>query len=330
MRALVTGASGFLGSHLVRRLTDEGQEVAVLARRGSSRRRLVGLPVEEFVGDLGDADTLRTAAAGRQLVVHCAARCSAVGSYEEFRSANTVGTQQLLEAVRSSSRCLRRLVHISTTDVYGYPRRPGDESAPTRRVGLPYNETKIDAERSMRQGIEEGLPIVVLRPATLYGPGSPAVVTSIVRALEAGAMAHINGGREHAGLIHVSDVVDAVVAAVSSDRAVGRTYNLCNEEHVTWRRFTDTLADIIGAPRPRLSLPLRAALGAARLAEFFASASAREPWLTRHAVLLLGRSQAFPASRVVTELGVRPRVRFEEGILETLPEAFDPEKARPE
>ncbi len=317
MAALVTGASGFLGGRLAEVLAQAGESVTILARATAELRHLAAIPLRVVRGSLTDEAALADAVAGATEIYHCAAASTDWASAEIFWESNVRGTERLLAAaVRSSS--LRRFVHVSTTDVYGYPVTPGDERSPTKDVGLPYNHTKCLAEAAVwRAASEHGLPVTVVRPATIYGPRGSAFVTDIAAHLRARQMLLINGGRERGGFLYVDDAVDAMRAAAGLSAARGQVYNLCDGGGGTWRAYVDGLADGLGLPRPWLNLPFPAAMLAARAMELPYRTWARlpgRPLLTRHAVLLLGRDQEFPIAKAVAELGFRARVGLGEGI----------------
>src|SRR5579875_551059 len=148
MPVLITGASGFLGGRLAQVLLAEGETVTVLARAGSGLDHLGGGPGLRVVrGSLTDRAALREAAPEATQIFHCAAASTDWAHPEVFSESNVRGTEMLLEAARVAPR-LERFVHISTTDVYGYPVEPCGETAPLRDVGLPYNSTKVAAEEA--------------------------------------------------------------------------------------------------------------------------------------------------------------------------------------
>ena len=248
---LVTGASGFLGSHLAEALVARGERVRALVRPTSQIAHLQSLGVELAYGDLTDEHSLRRALEGIERVYHCAALVADWGaSWAAFRAANVTGLRSLLDA--ASAVGVRRFVHVSTSDVYGYPDHPVDETAPYRLRGWPYGDTKIAGEQLVWAYYHEhGLPITVVRPVTVYGPRSIPFVVEIVALLRRGSMAYIGGGRKPAGLGYVTNVVDLLLRAADSERSLGQAYNASDGSNVTWRQYVGRLAEIVGAPGPR-------------------------------------------------------------------------------
>jgi nucleoside-diphosphate-sugar epimerase len=313
---LVTGASGFLGGRLTEMLAERGEAVRILARATSDLRHLSHLQIQIVRGDLDDAAALAEAMRGVRVIYHCAACSTDWAAPSTYLRANVAGTQNLLDAAARAG-TVERFLHVSTTDVYGYPRVPCDESAPMRNVGLPYNRTKIQGEDEVwKAHREQGLPVTVVRPATIYGPRGKDFVVEIASMLRQGMMLLIDGGRARGGFTYVDNVAQAMMDAAASSTAVGRAYNISDGTGVTWRDYTCALADALGYRRPRLVLPFPAAMAVAGTMEapFGLLKLAGRPLLTRHAVYLLARDQEYPATRAREDFGFAPLVSFAEGI----------------
>jgi nucleoside-diphosphate-sugar epimerase len=321
---LITGASGFIGGHLATRLAGEGQRVRCLVRASSDTSRLQRLGVELAVGDLTDAASLARAVDGAALVVHCAALVSDWATVKEIETINVAGTRSLLEAGVSSS--LRRFVHISSTDVYGFPdARAVEEGHVPSGFSNWYSQTKRRAEAEVRRvAASSALETVILRPATVYGPGSSDVIGEIARAIRGRHMLLIDRGRPIAGLCYVENLIDAAVLALHHPAAPGETFNVTDGLDVSWRRLTDDLADGLDCPPVRFSLPYRLANGLGfalehgyRLARRATGLSA-PALLSRQAVQVLGRDQDFSNRRLRELLGWEPRVNYDSGLRATL------------
>ena len=313
---LVTGASGFLGSHLAEALVARGERVRALVRPTSKIAYLQSLGVELAYGDLTDEQSLRTALQVIERVYHCAALVADWGdSWAAFRAANVTGLRSLLAAATAVG--VHRFIHVSTSDVYGYPDHPVDETAPYRLRGWPYGDTKIEGEQLVwAYHHEHGLPITIVRPVTVYGPRSIPFVVEIVALLKRGSMAYIGGGRKPAGLGYVTNVVDLLLRAADSERSLGQAYNASDGSNITWRQYVGRLAAIVGAPNPRLVIPYRPAyLAGWAMERFYAALRIKaRPLLTRLAVELMGTDQAFTIDKARRELGYEPAVDFDEGM----------------
>jgi nucleoside-diphosphate-sugar epimerase len=315
---LVTGASGFIGGHIARRLAAEGRPVRALVRATSDTSGLSG--VELAVGDLGDGASLARAAAGCATVVHCAALVSDWATVAEIAAVNVSGTARLLEACSAAR--VRRFVHVSTTDVYGHPViAQVDETWPPGPCAKWYAQTKREAEARVREAEREW---VIVRPATVYGPGSVDVVGQLADAVLGGHMVLVDHGRANAGLTYVDNVADLVVLALDHPDAAGEAFNATDGLDVTWRRFVADLAVGLGGIPARWSLPYRLAqaLGLAleqgyRLARRATGLTAA-PLLSRQAVQVMGVDQDFSNARARERLGWAPRVGYAEGLAATL------------
>lgn len=314
MPALVTGASGFLGGRLAEVLAREGEQVTVLARPNADLRHLSGSQVRVVRGGLTDREPVMDAVRGVTHIFHCAAASTDWASMEVYVESNVTGTETLLAAAREASQ-LERFVHVSTTDVYGYPIVPCNETGALRDAGLPYNQTKILGEKAVwRTAREQGLPVTVVRPATIYGPRGKAFVTDIADLLRKGQMAHIGGGRTTGGFLYVDNAVDALIAAARSSATLAQAYNLTDETGMLWNEYVAALAEGLGCKPPWIDLPYEAAMVIAKVMEFPYRWLKGRPLLTQHAVALLGRDQEYPCGKARVEFDFISRVSFEEGI----------------
>jgi nucleoside-diphosphate-sugar epimerase len=294
--------------------------VRALVRAGRDVEPLRRLGIDLAVGDLRDAASVRAACRGVRYVYHCGALVSDWGSRADFQQTNVVGTQHVVEAAVAEG--VQRLVHLSSAAVYGYPRRDLiDESCPQRSRRIPYIETKIAAEQVVRRAVDQHrLPAVMLRPVMVFGPGCQNYVGEVIRHLRRGSLVLFDRGRHVAGLAYVENVVDAIVLAGQGEAAAGQAWNVWDDSPVTWKEYFDALADGIGVRRAGWSLPTSLAYGLAVASE----AAGRlvrlrhRPWLTRMAVLELGRSQCYDISLARRHLGYTPRIAWDQALQETL------------
>jgi ornithine--oxo-acid transaminase len=321
---LVTGATGFIGSQLARRLATEGFRVRCLVRATSDTSTLAGVDAEMFVGDLTQASSVVRAAEGCQYVLHCGALVSDWATTNEITRVNVEGTRNLLDASVAAS--VRRVIHVSSTDVYGYPGGSEiDESYTAARFRNWYAQTKLAAEAEVhRAEAQHGLDAVILRPATVYGPGSKEVVLEIARAIRRGNMVLIGRGQAIAGLCYVDNLLDAAVLSLRHDAARGQAFNATDGLTVTWRDFADGLATGLDCPRVRWSMPYRLAEGVGFGLEHgyralrMTTRLTTRPLLSRQAVHVMGIDQSFSNRKARQLLGWEPRVDYMRGLQATL------------
>ena len=320
MTVLITGASGFLGGALATALVQRNKNVRVFARKTSNLAHLKDLPVEIAYGSLEDKASVIPAFTGIEIVYHCAALSNDWGRWEEFYKTNVLGVQNLLTAAKGTEE-FKRFVHISTSDVYGYPDKACDESYPITDIGLPYNRSKGLGEKAVWDCYKEtGLPITVIRPVTIYGPRSKDIVAEIAELLRKKQMVLINHGQSHAGLLYIDNAVEGIIKAATSPNTIGGAYNLRDESNETWKQYVEALADGLHTQRPSIHLPAGLALSLARALEALYSILhiQSRPLLTRHAVYLMFRDQGYSIRKAKHDFGFQSKVTFAEGINRTV------------
>jgi acetylornithine/succinyldiaminopimelate/putrescine aminotransferase/nucleoside-diphosphate-sugar epimerase len=321
---LVTGATGFIGSHLTQRLVGEGYQVRCLVRPTSDTSLLRGLDVELAVGDLTSAPLLAHAVEDCRYVFHCGAMVSDWATPREVARVNVDGTRNLLTASAAAS--VRRVVHFSSTDVYGYPGGfEIDETFTASRFSNWYAHTKLAAETEVRRiAAMHDLDTVILRPSTVYGPRSREVVLEIARAIRGGNMVLIDNGKAIAGLCFVDNLVDAALLAMRHEGARGHAFNATDGLNVTWRELADGIADGLGCDQVRWSVPYRLAEGIGFSLEHGYRALRRttrlktRPLISRQAVHVMGTNQSFSNRKAREHLEWEPRVDYATGLQATL------------
>ena len=230
---LVTGASGFIGGRLAERLAlHHHARVRVLVRGVAGAARLARLPVEIVRGDVTDRDAVTAAAAGCDVVFHCAYGTS--GSQKHRAFVNRRGTRRVLEAAATAG--VRRLVYLSTLMVYGRTADGDlDETAPRRRFGNAYSDSKLDAEREAMRWARAGrAPVVALQPTAVYGPWGGVWTAQPLAALAAGRWILVDGGRGIANAVYVDDLVNAMLLAAVRDGVEGEAFLISGPEPVPW------------------------------------------------------------------------------------------------
>jgi dihydroflavonol-4-reductase len=304
VRALVTGASGFVGSAIARALCQAGWQVRALVRAGSDRRNLEPLPVETVRGDITDGPSLDAALRDCDALFHAAADYRLwTPEPQRLYHTNVEGTRNVLEAARRAR--IARIVYTSSVATVGLPRdgSPGTEATP---VGLAamighYKRSKFLAEELVREFAHGGLPVVIVNPSTPIGPGDvrPTPTGRLVVDAALGRMpAYVDTGLN---IVHVDDVAAGHLRALDRGR-VGERYIL-GGENLTLREILAAISRLTGRKPPRVRLPHVALLPFALVAEMIARVTGRETRLTLAGVRMARKPMYFSSEKAVRELG---------------------------
>jgi nucleoside-diphosphate-sugar epimerase len=321
-RMLITGATGMVGSFVARRAVELGYRVRVLCRPNSDQSLLAGLDVEQVQGDLADYDSLPQTLHDVDIVVHSAAHIGDWGPADKYRAINVVALEHLLTAAERAGR-IKRWIQVSTLGVYPARHHYGtDETVPPDLTGLDgYTRTKAEAEVLLNRHIAEyRFPAVILRPGFIYGPGERHVIPRLIKRFEQGVVKFIGDGRKVLNNVYVGNFVEAVLSAIDKPRAVGETFNICDQRLVTREEYLTTVADYLGRPRPG-HVPLWLARAAVPFIEGWAKFRGRQepPLLTRATIKFMALNLDFSIAKARAILEYQPRVDFQQG----MPEALD-------
>jgi nucleoside-diphosphate-sugar epimerase len=308
-RAAVTGAGGFMGGALCRRLVQEGCRVAGLDVDQGAAARIEAAGAEFRRCDVTDAAAVGDALSDRSLVIHTAAIVSDWGAMDDFVRVNVGGTRNVLDAAEAAG---ARVVHISSVAIWGFRFSSElDDDAEPRPCGVPYIDTKGASDVLAR-----GRGAVVVRPGDVYGPRSIPWSVRPLRALQSGRLALPRGRDGLITPVYIDDLVDCIVRAAGSDEVSGgEAFTAWSGEAVSAAEFFGHYARMLGKRVPRLPLPLlRAAVGAQELA---ARVTGRPPEATRWAISYLLRTSTYSTARARERLGWEPRVDLSEGMRRT-------------
>jgi len=321
MWSLVTGAAGFIGLSLVRRLLAEGDRVRALTLPGD--RRLPELRALDIDGRLEviEADVTDEAAiaphfAGVERVFHVAALVHGWFPWERFRAVNIGGTQNVARAAKAAG--VARFVHVSTSDVFGIPRGGEviDESSPYGYWQEPYPDTKIDAEQWLWQfSRDSGLPLSVIYPCWVYGPGDQALFPGFAEAIRDGFLVFWQRDTRLAW-VHVENLVDAIVLVSADPRAIGQGYLVHDDASgPTLERLCARLADILGKPfKPRHVPYAIVYAAAATLQSVWRTFNLKgAPLIFTNDIKAFGYRWTF-SNKKLRQLGWSPRIGIDEGM----------------
>ena len=306
---LVTGASGFLGSAIVRALAARGYPVRTLVRTSSPRANLAGLDLEIVEGDMRDAEAVARAVHGMRYVIHAAADYRLWAPHpDEILRANVDGTRTVMTAALRAG--AERVVHTSSVATLAIPASglPADETMPLREADAvgAYKRSKVVAERLVETMVaRDSLPAVIVNPSAPIGPRDirPTPTGRIIVEAASGRMpAYVDTGLN---LVHVDDVAAGHVAALEGGR-IGERYIL-GGQNVPLADMLRDIAGIVGRPPPRVKMPRRLIYPIAIAAEMIASVTRRPPFITRDGLRMARHKMFFSSAKAEGELGYRAR-----------------------
>jgi len=313
-RVLVTGATGFIGSHLALRLFAQGASVRGLTRSAAKGTWLFARGIEIVEGDLTDADSLRRAARGCDLVFNLAAWTGRPDGYEAVHRVVVEGTHTLVEAAIGAG--VQRLVHTSSIAVYGGHAAAScgsiDETWPLRATDV-YGATKAESE-AVVLGRSDRIESCVIRPAQIYGPRGHTWTVLLFDAVKRGLPVLVGGGLGTFHPCYIDNLIDGYVLAAARPEAVGEAFTLVDGT-TTWREFVGFYAQMVG--RPARSVPTTLAKIGLRLAAVWSTLMRRPlPAAPESLSFVLGTSR-FDNGKARRLLGWSPLVSLEEGMRRT-------------
>ena len=246
----MTGAAGFIGGHLVDMLAERGNEVRALVRPVGDTSHLRTLRGVEIVhGDLTDAASLKRAVQGVQRIYNVAAKTGPWGLENDYRTVNVQGLADLIHAAMDAG--VQRIVHTSSITVYGHHLHGiVTEDYPYRVEDNPYSCTKIAGEQLIFKLVKEyGAPVVVVRPAWVYGPRDIASFGRIINLVESGKGFLMGTGKNIVPVVYVRDVAQGLIkAGDAGNEVIGRAYNIADDRRVTQAEYLNTIADALQVP----------------------------------------------------------------------------------
>lgn len=317
MKALVTGATGFIGSHLAEELTKRGWEVRCLVRRPSGLGWIENLNVQLVRGDCRDKPSLMPSVDGVDCVFHLAGVINAL-SWDDYYQANVVGTRNLLEAVAERRPGLKKFVYVSSISAAG-PAKKGHaltEDDPCLPI-TDYGRSKLAAEKAVH-AFSEKFPWVIIRPPNVIGPRQKELGQA-VRLIRRRIKPSVGTGEPQTSLCYVGDVVEGLILAAEKPEADGRTYFLAYPKPYAWSEVTAAIQGALGIRFFLLKIPFSVQWLAAVAAEATARLTRKKPRLTRNSVAAARNFfWIYDGTRIERELGFKPRTDLKEAIRRTI------------
>lgn len=315
-RALVTGATGFTGGHLCRHLLDAGYLVTALVRPGKDAAPLQASGVKIVTGDLGDAESLRTATEGIDVVFHIAAAFRDASLPDEvFFEVNVEGTRNIITAAAGAG--VHRFVHCSTVGVHGDTGTiPATEESPFKAPDI-YCQSKIEGELLARELFDK-LDIAgsVFRPMGIYGPGDTRFL-KLFRSIGRNRFLMIGSGEICYHMTYIDDLCRGIMLCGEHPAAVGEVFLLAGEHHTTLNELVACIADALEVKRPSIRIPLAPVMAAAYLCDAVCRPLRLNPPLYPRRVEFFSKHRAADISKARRLLGFQPQVSLMDGVRRT-------------
>ncbi|NEO18597.1 NAD(P)-dependent oxidoreductase [Moorena sp. SIO4A5] len=315
-RVLVTGATGFTGSVLVRKLVAQGLDIVAIARPSSKLEPFNDLKIEWIKGDVFDEELIKKAIKGVNYIFHI------VTPFREAKSADNVYynvhvlSTQLLAKYALKEPDFKRFVHVSTIGVHGHVENPpGDENCPMH-PGDIYQETKLEGELWIRDfAKKEGLPVTVVRPSGIYGPGEKRFL-KIFKMVGRKWIPIIGNGSNLLHLIHVDDLTNFFILSATHTKAVGEVFICGSKEAITFKEMVSIISEYYGISFKFISLPAAPLFALGDFLEFICRPLGIEPPIYRRRLAFYTKDRSFNTAKMRNLLGFVPVHSDEEGLKE--------------
>jgi dihydroflavonol-4-reductase len=308
---LLTGATGYIGAHLLDALSRGGYDVKLLLRKKSAACRFPGATFH--FGDLTDATSLEGIEKNINIVLHCAGMLGKWGMPEDrIREVNVNGVINLMNRFRGQT--LHRFIHLSAGGVTGpVPGLTSVDETYKCHPATSYERTKFEGEQEVLSAFgNRGLPAVVVRPTFTYGPGDPHKL-GLFKAINKGRFLFINGGKSVNHPVFIDDAIAGILLAMQAGRP-GEVYIIGGSRPVTKRELAYTIADALEVSRPRINIPRWVAQSGAFVLEAAGRIAHFEPMLTGSRVVMMSENFGYSIAKAQNELGYNPQVSLQEGI----------------
>ncbi len=313
MKALVTGGSGFTGSHLVKKLISQDINVRVLARSASKIDTLKKLGAEIVTGDITDKGSVFKAVKGADRVYHIAAAFREANlPNKTYWDVNYGGTKNIIEACLKHE--IQRLVHCSTIGVTSSIKNPPADETTPYSPGDVYQESKCKAEKEVLKYIKEkNLPASIIRPCAIYGPGDFRLL-KMFRMIAKKRFFMLGSGNALYHMVYVDDLVNGFILASEKKEAIGEVFIIGGEKYVTLNELTMLIAKEFDVPPPKIHLPYKPVEILSSAVEYIYKPLKKEPPLYRRRVAFFKKNRAFDISKAKKILGYNPAFSLEKGL----------------
>ena len=318
MKVLVTGGTGFVGSHVIDELLKKKYQIRAIARKSSNTKWLKGKDVEIFTASLDDKDSLISAMEGIEGVLHIGG-LTAARDLEEFMKGNLGGTKNLLEAAKVYKNNIKRFLYCSSQTVMG-PAKSINEPSKEEDVCNPltsYAKSKREAELYVLSNLKE-FPITIVRPPAVYGERDSAILT-FFQAMNNRLGTMIGFDEKYVSMVQVRDLARGIVMAFESEKAIGETYFISSKEFYTWPQIIKITENVMAKKALKLRLPHCLVLTIAGISGFFGKFASKPPVLNyEKGIDITQRYWICSPDKAKRDFGYEQEISIEQGIADTV------------
>lgn len=317
MTVLVTGGTGFIGSHVVDVLLKKEYRVRCLVRKSSNLQWLASQPVELVYGNFDSVDSLNEAVSDVDIVIHIAG-VVASKNRKGFFQGNVTATENLLDAFLISNPDLKRFLHVSSLTAIGPSQNgnPVNENTPPNPITI-YGESKLAAEKAALK-ISGKIPVTIVRPPAVYGPRDTATL-SFFQSVQKGLIPLVGFSPKKVSLVHAYDLARGIVDAALSEKTIGKIYFVGSEEVYDWQQIGSVAAEVVGRKTVKLRIPESIVMGIAGVSGFFSKFKKKPSVLNfEKGKDMIADNWTCSVEAAKKDFGYRQEVTLEEGIRNTL------------
>ena len=315
MKALVSGANGFTGSYLIKLLINKGYQVRGIIRENANLKLIKDLPIEPYYADLATHSTFDDAMQDIDIVFHIGAAFRVNGVPEKyFLDVNLEGTRKLLESAKKMG--VKRFVHCSTIGVQGHIKKIPSKEDDIYNAGDYYQKSKLAGEMLALQFYKEGLPVTIIRPTGIYGPGDMRYL-KLFKSINNCTFKMIGSGEVFHHLIYVEDLAEGIILAGEKPEAVGEIFTLGGEGYLTLNELVKKIASILDKRVASFKIPVFPVWLAGLICEVICKPFGIIPPLYRRRVAFFVKDRAFDITKAKRMLGFKPKVDINEGLRQT-------------
>jgi len=314
-KTLVTGATGFTGENLCRKLVQGGEQVVAFVRQSSRTDQLTSMGVECRQVDITDKNSVKENFEDINIVYHIAAAYRTEHSdHDEFKLVNVEATRNLLDVAVTTK--IDRFVHCSTVGVQGEIEDPPANEDYRFKPGDHYQESKLEGELLAREYSSKGLPVAIVRPVGIYGPGDTRFL-KLFRPINKGRFVMVGSGEVLYHMTYIDDLIQGFLLAGRKSQAIGNVFTIAGRKYTTLRELVNLIADVLNKPHPRWRIPFYPVYLGSKICEGICRPFGINPPLYPRRVEFFYLDRAFSIEKAERLLGYHPKVELKEGLLRT-------------